>query len=165
MRTVHRRAPLLCAALLLAAAPVAAQKKGDTRMFLELGELSAPEDFNFTSIGVRFNSVAPVQPTLDWSLAMAITGGLLGTTDLDLGLPIPAGEAAQIVPRAGVSALVVLAGDSGGGVVGWNYGAGLVLNPRGPLLMRADYTARRLGTGPDSSTADVNSFSVGVGWR
>jgi len=150
----------------MAAPPALAQEQGNTRMFVEFGHMSVPDEVDgFTMAGLRVCSVAPLQPTVDWSLSVALLPAIVGPMDLDLAVPIRVGDAVQLVPRAGASALIVYGDEVAGGLLGWNYGGGVVLNPRGPLLLRADFTSRQLFAGSEGSTATLQSVSLGLGWR
>jgi len=139
-----------------------APSPNSTRMFLELGEVALVDEIGFTTGGLRWCSVAPLRPSADLALTFALVAGIVGTTELDLALPIPLGPGVNVTPRAGVSAYVV---SGAGGALGFNYGAGVVLNPNGPVLLRADLCEHALGTGGPGRPTVLTSISAGIGWR
>ena len=148
---------------LVTAHPARAEGPSGTRMYLEAGQI-ATYDFGMTTAELRCGSVTPLRPSFDFALPLAVVPGILTTPDLDLALPIPIAPGMRVIPRAGVTALVVYGGDIGGAALGWNVGAGLVVNSDGPLLLRADYTVRSFGS-PGNADAQLHAVSAGIGWR
>lgn len=147
---------------LLIARGAYAQAPSSTRMFLEAGEVALVDEIGFTTGGLRWCSVAPLRPSADFTLTFALLAGIVGASELDLALPVPFGPGVSVIPRAGVSAYVV---GGGGAALGFNYGAGIVMNPNGPVLLRADVCEHGLGTGGPGEPTVLTSISAGIGWR
>jgi hypothetical protein len=152
--------------LVLAGRAHAGEARGAV-VFPELGVASFTlDESSETQLGFRAASVSPNQMSPDFTLSAWLVPALVLTADLDLAFPIALGPDTRLVPRIGGSALLVGGGDIFGYALGPNAGVGLILNARGPVLLRADYTTRILGgTSLDESDAVVmNSVTVGIGW-
>jgi hypothetical protein len=151
------------ALLAMLIAPCAqAQVPSSSRMFLEVGEVALVDEIGFATGGLRWCSVAPMRPSVDFAFTFALVAGIIGASELDLALPVPLAPGVSVIPRAGVSAYVV---SGAGGALGFNYGAGVVLNPNGPVLLRADVCEHGLGTGGPGRPTVLTSISAGIGWR
>ena len=132
------------------------------RAYVELGRASFGDgEFKGNQMGLRFVSMTPNQPSLDFELAAWLAPGAIITPDLDLAYPIALGPDVRIAPRVGLSGL--LAG--GGGFLylaaGMNAGVGFIANPKGPVSLRLDYTARRFMDEELSDEGLMHVLSVG----
>jgi len=140
--------------------------KSGTRMYLQVGRVWLPEENEGLATGeLRWGSVAPLQPSADFTLAFGLVPALLTSADLDLALPIAVAPGVRLIPRGGVSGLTLLGGDAGGFAFGLNTGGGLVLDADGPLLLRVDYTARILAAMGEGPGVLLHQLSAGIGWR
>jgi len=149
---------------LISALPALAAEPTGRRMYVEFGQLIFADETMPTG-ELRWGSVTPLEPGFDFALPFALEPALITTPDLDLALPIPFAPGARVVPRAGVSALLVYGGDIGGYALGWNAGAGLVLNAAGPVVLRVDYTVRAYANSDGELDGLMHSVSAGIGFR
>jgi hypothetical protein len=134
-------------------------------MYAELGQTGFEHESSITTLELRWGSVTPLQPSIDFAVPVALSSALLTTPDLDLAFPIAVAPGARVIPRAGVMALLVLGEGIGGYAFGWNAGVGLVVNADGPVLLRADYTVRSFAN-PDGGLENAMvAMSLGLGWR
>ena len=157
--------PLVLLAGLAVASPGLAEEAKGRRMYAELGQLAFDEEEGVSTVGLRWGSVTPGQPSLDFALPFVVSYAIVTTPDLDLALPIPVAPGVRVIPRAGASAIVVLGGEVGFYAFGWNAGAGVVLNAGGPVLLRADYTVRSFSTTDSALDSAMHAASVGLGWK
>jgi hypothetical protein len=160
----HACTLLAVAGGLVSALPVSAAEPNGRRMYVELGQLVFVDESMPTG-ELRWGSVTPLEPGLDFVLPFALEPALIAMPDLDLALPIAFAPGARVVPRAGVSALLVYGGGIGGYALGWNAGAGLVLNAQGPVVLRVDYTLRAYGNSDGDINGLMHAVSAGIGFR
>ena len=163
-RIKHACTLLAVAGGLISALPALAAEPNGRRVYIELGQLVFVDESMPTG-ELRWGSVTPLEPSLDFVLPFALEPALIATPDLDLALPIPFAPGARVVPRAGVSALLVYGGDIGGYALGWNAGAGLVLNAQGPVVLRVDYTVRAYANSDGELDGVMHAVSAGIGFR
>ena len=154
---------LVLVAGLAVARPGRAEEAKGRRMYVEVGQFVFDEEA-MPTVELRWGSVTPLAPSLDFVLPFAIEPAVITTPDLDLAVPIPLAPGMRVIPRAGVSVLFVYGGDIGAYALGWNAGAGLVVNAGGPVL-RLDYTVRAFGNPEDDLNGAMHSVSAGLGWR
>jgi hypothetical protein len=155
----------LVATLLTFSSEARAEKGRGVRVFPELGTASfSSEQGGYGVVGFRAASVSPNQPSADFALAAWLVPAVVLTSDLALAYPIGVGPDVRLVPRIGGTALIVGGGDFLGFGVGPNFGLGLVLNARGPVLVRIDGTARVLAVMDEDSLESMNSLTVGIAW-
>ena len=160
----HGLLPLALVAGLVVARPGLADEANGRRMYVEVGQFLFSEE-TMPTAELRWGSVTPLAPSLDFVLPFAIEPAMITTPDLDLALPIPLVPGARVIPRAGVSALLVYGGDIGGYALGWNAGAGLVVNAQGPVVLRMDYTVRAFTSSEGEIDGSMHAVSAGLGWR
>ena len=160
----HACALLAVAGGLISALPALAAEPTGRRMYVEIGQLSFVDESMPTG-ELRWGSVTPLEPGIDFALPFALEPALITMPDLDLALPIPFAPGARVIPRAGVSALLVYGGGIGGYAPGWNAGAGLVLNARGPVVLRVDYTVHAYANSDGELDGVMHAVSAGIGFR
>jgi hypothetical protein len=159
-------AALLAAVLALVLAQSArAEAPSGKRMYAELGQTAFSHEESITTLELRWGSVTPLQPSIDFALPVALSSALLTTPELDLALPIAVAPGARVIPRAGLMGLLVLGGGLGGYAFGWNAGVGVVVNAEGPVLLRADYTVRSFANPDGGLDNSMVAVSAGLGWR
>lgn len=155
----------LVATLLTFSSEARAERGRGARVFPELGMASfTSEPGGYGVVGFRAASVSPNQPSADFALAAWLVPAVILTSDLALAYPIGVGPDVRLVPRIGATALIVGGGDILGYGVGPNFGLGLVLNARGPVLVRMDGTVRVLVAMGEDSPVSMSSLTLGIGW-
>src|SRR5262245_49160252 len=161
------RALALVATLLV---PVGSARAGDgrgARVFPELGRASfAVEEGSYTVAGFRAASLTPNRPSADFALAAWLVPAAVLTTDLALAFPIGLGPDVRLVPHIGATAFGVAGGGIGGYGLGPSAGLGLVMNARGPVIVRVDGTLRRIGGDSldEESAVNMSSLTLGIAW-
>jgi hypothetical protein len=169
MANAHRGVvcTLVLVALLTCASRAHAQDGRGARVFPELGMASFTiDEGSYGVVGFRAASVTPNQPSVDYALAVWLVPAVVLTTDLALALPIGLGPDVRLVPRVGGTALLVGGGDIFGYALGPNVGLGLIMNARGPIVVRVDGTLRRLGGSSldEEDAVTMNSVTLGIAW-
>jgi hypothetical protein len=139
-----------------------AEERRGVLVFPELGVSSfTSEEGLERQAGFRAASLSPNNVSADFAFSALLLPAIILTPDLDIALPVALGQDVRLVPRIGVSGLLVAGGDVLGYAFGPNVGIGLVVNATGPVVFRTDYTVRMLGV---DEAALMNSISVGLGW-
>ena len=134
---------------------------------VEMGIITVFEDEALFLLGYRV-TYAPRGAGVDFSIATwpegIVNGGLLLLPHLDLTAPIAVGSRAWLLPRAGLSAIIAVGGDGGGGIAGYNIGIGLMGRISERHGLRFDVTYMRpVG---DDAVEDVGltTLSIGFAW-
>lgn len=147
----------------LAALPVRAPAQ--TGYSVEIGTVTAFEDA-LIQLGFRATPALAGRGGVDVAAAVfpdALADGVFfSMLDLDLTFGTRLAEDAILYPRFGASALVRAGGDGGGGVFGYNLGAGVLARTSPALGVRIDYTHRRFTSGGE--TVPFSSISFGIVW-
>jgi len=159
MRTASRLLPL-AAALVLAGVPGLRAQSG---VALEAGVASAGGGSDLQT-GIRGDVVKSRGVGVEFSISTfpqaLIAGVFLGIADLGPVGAIPlAAESAWLMPHAGVTAIIGVAGSEAGGAVGYDLGVGVLARPRGGAGVRFDLTYR--GFSRDGETLGMTTLSVG----
>ncbi len=153
---------LVLIAAALAARPAAADG-ADVHGWLHAGTF-AFDHAQYPQVGGRFAGLAPARPAVDVAVDALVVPAAIVAGDADLALPIALNDGVRLVPRAGVSGLLVGGGDFLGVASGVNAGAGLVFGANARRSVRLDYTARRFGNEDVSDDRVLHSVSIGFGW-
>jgi hypothetical protein len=99
---ISRGTAVLLAALALALAqPALAQVPSGHRMYAALGRAGSDQELDMTTVEVRWGSVAPLKPGVDFALPFVVESPIFITPEVDLALPIPVGASTRVIPRAG----------------------------------------------------------------
>ena len=158
---------LLLVALLTFAGHAHAQDGRGARFFPEVGMASfTVDEGSYAVAGFRAASLTPNQLSADFALAAWLVPAVVLTTDLALAFPIGLSPDVRLVPRIGGTALLVGGGDIFGYALGSNVGLGLVMNARGPVIVRVDGTLRRVGGNSldEEDAVTMNSVTLGIAW-
>ena len=161
------RALALVTTLLVPAGRARAEDGSGAHVFPELGMASfGTEEGSYAVAGFRAASLSPNQPSVDFALAAWLVPAVVLTSDLALAFPIGLGQDVRLVPRIGGTAFVVAGGGIGGFGLGPNAGLGLVMNARGPVVLRVDGTLRRIGGDSldEEDAVTMNSLTLGIAW-
>lgn len=124
------------------------------------------ESASFFETGVRFGSLRSKRVNADVRIATApqalTLGALVIAADIDAAYVLPLGRGLVATPRAGFSMVAAVGSSGAGGVLGINYGVGVVARLTEPLAVRFDYSHRTfLGAGEGESIG-ASSFLVGI---
>lgn len=157
---------LLLSGLGLTASTASADPTSSRRFYLEAGQITVPTDDTqaYTQLGFRTSNLDARAPSIDFAMSALVVPAALLVGDLDVAWPIPFGQDVRIVPRAGVSGIVLAVPGFGGAVPGVNVGVGLAFTPDAPVSFRADFVNRQVYGGGSGRSVYAQTLSVGLSW-
>ena len=157
---------LLLVGLGLTASTAGADPTSSRLIYLEGGTTSVPTDetSGYSQLGFRTSNLDPRAPSVDFAMSALLVPAVLLVSDLDLAWPIPLGAGVRIVPRAGVSGILLAGPGFGGALPAVNAGVGLAFTPDGPVSFRADFVNRQVYGGDGGRSVSVQTLSVGLSW-
>ncbi|PYO36518.1 MAG: hypothetical protein DMD37_00365 [Gemmatimonadetes bacterium] len=158
MRTLNRFLSLAAALAIAGVSGLRAQ----SGVAIEAGVASAGGGSDL-QLGIRADGVKSRGVGVEFSISTfpkALGEGVfLGISDLGPVGAIPLGEAAWLMPHAGVSGLVGVASMYAGGAVGFDVGLGVLVKPGDGTGVRFDFTYRRFTM--DGASLGLTTVSVG----
>jgi hypothetical protein len=158
MRTVSRVLPLVAALAIAGGSGLLAQG-GFT---IEAGVISSAGASDLQA-GIRTDAVKSRGVGVEFSISTlpkALSEGVfVGISDLGPVGAIPVGGSAWLMPHAGLSGLVGVAGSDAGGALGFDVGLGVLAKPGAGAGVRLDLTHREFYK--DGMSLGLTTLSVG----